>query len=123
MIEVAQKSETKQLSALLKVIAEPKRLEILSLLMQGTYCNCELGDRLNIAPNLISHHLRVIVEAGLIETERDAQDARWVYYRINPNAIHSMLQTIGAFFDISQMTERTPQCGPRFSPDQSKGDK
>ena len=44
----------------LKVLAEPKRLLILHLLMEGVQCNCELGDALQMAPNLISHHLSVL---------------------------------------------------------------
>jgi len=75
----AKMTEPKNLSNLLKVIAEPKRLEILSLLLEGTHCNCEMGEKLSMAPNLISHHLRVLSEAGLIETERDDVDARWIY--------------------------------------------
>ena len=48
---------------------------IFHLLMEGVQCNCELGDGLQMAPNLISHHLRVLREAGLVDVERDIQDA------------------------------------------------
>ena len=54
----------------LKVLAEPKRLLILHLLMEGVQCNCELGDALQMAPNLISHHLSVLRQAGLVDVER-----------------------------------------------------
>ena len=53
------------LAGQLKVLAEPKRLHIVHMLMEGVQCNCELGDALEMAPNLISHHLRVLREAGL----------------------------------------------------------
>ncbi len=56
----------------LKVLAEPNRLLIFHFLMEGVQCNCELGDGLQMAPNLISHHLRVLREAGLVDVERDA---------------------------------------------------
>jgi DNA-binding transcriptional ArsR family regulator len=39
----------------LKVLAEPKRLLILHMLIEGVQCNCELGDALKMPPNLISH--------------------------------------------------------------------
>ena len=48
----------------LKILAEPKRLLILHLLMEGVQCNCELGDALQMPPNLISHHLSVLRKAG-----------------------------------------------------------
>ena len=68
----------------LKALAEPKRLLILHLLMEGVQCNCELGDALEMAPNLISHHLSVLRKAGLVDVERDALDARWIYYSHQP---------------------------------------
>ena len=54
----------------LKVLAEPNRLLIFHLIMEGVQCNCELGSGLDIAPNLISHHLRVLREAGLVKADR-----------------------------------------------------
>ena len=71
----------------LRILSEPRRLAILDLLMQGVQCNCELGDKLNMAPNLISHHLGVLREAGLVQAERDPSDARWIYYSINREAL------------------------------------
>jgi ArsR family transcriptional regulator len=41
----------------LKVICEPNRLLLLEKIIEGVQCNCELGDALQMAPNLISHHL------------------------------------------------------------------
>ncbi len=58
----------------LKVLAEPKRLLIINLLMEGVQCNCELGGALQMAPNLISHHLSVLRQAGLVDMERDPLD-------------------------------------------------
>src|SRR4030067_419980 len=88
-----------QLAKWLKVLAEPNRLLIFHLLMEGVQCNCELGDGLQMAPNLISHHLRVLREAGLVDVERDALDARWVYYSINRAALEEINAAFGVFFD------------------------
>ena len=81
--DLAPPTNLQQLADWLKVLAEPKRLLILHLLMEGVQCNCELGERLEMAPNLISHHLSVLRQAGLVDVERDALDARWIYYSIN----------------------------------------
>ena len=67
--------------------------------MEGVQCNCELGDHLQIAPNLISHHLSVLRQAGLVDMERDNLDARWVYYSINRAALDELNTAFGAFFD------------------------
>ena len=97
----------------LKVLSEPKRLLIFHLLMEGVQCNCELGDALDMAPNLISHHLRVLREAGLVDVERDPVDARWIYYSINQKALAELNQAFGVFFDPQRTKPRRLTCGPQ----------
>ncbi len=97
----------------LKILAEPKRLLIVHLLMEGVQCNCELGDALKLPPNLISHHLRMLREAGLIDVERDVVDARWVYYSINRAALDELNEAFGSFFDPDRIKPRRPTCGPQ----------
>jgi ArsR family transcriptional regulator, arsenate/arsenite/antimonite-responsive transcriptional repressor len=99
----------------LKVLAEPKRLLIIHLLMEGVQCNCELGDALKLPPNLISHHLRMLRVAGLIDVERDAVDARWMYYSINQSALNELNEMFGVFFDPARIKPRRPTCGPQSS--------
>ncbi len=101
------------LAAWLKVLAETHRLQIFDLLMQGVQCNCELGEQLQLAPNLISHHLSVLRQAGLVDMERDQVDGRWVYYSVNQAALQALNATFGAFFDPARMQPRQPACGPQ----------
>ncbi len=103
----------KSLAERLKVLAEPKRLLLFDLIMQGVQCNCELGASLNMAPNLISHHLTVLRQAGLVDIERDAFDGRWVYYSINTQALEELNATFGAFFDPQRIQPRRLTCGPQ----------
>ena len=97
----------------LKVLAEPKRLLIFNMLMEGVQCNCELGDALKMPPNLISHHLSVLRQAGLVDMERDTLDARWVYYSINRKALDELNAAFGVFFDPARIKPRRPTCGPQ----------
>ncbi len=110
----------------LKVLAEPKRLLIFNLLMDGVQCNCELGDALQMAPNLISHHLSKLRAVGLVDVERDAVDSRWVYYSVNRAALEELNAAFGAFFDPNRIQPRRPQCGPQAvvcAPDLSVSEK
>lgn len=66
-----------------------------------------------MAPNLISHHLRVLREAGLVVAERDPRDARWVYYSINRPVLEALNRLFTALFDARRLEERQPTCGPR----------
>ncbi|MEP0806650.1 MAG: winged helix-turn-helix transcriptional regulator [Chloroflexota bacterium] len=104
----------------LKVLAEPKRLLIFNLLMDGVQCNCELGDALQMAPNLISHHLSKLRAVGLVNVERDAVDSRWVYYSVNRAALEELNAAFGAFFDPKRIQPRQPKCGPRSANNNEK---
>jgi len=104
--------ELSDLTKILKVLAEPKRLEIIYLLKQGVQCNCELGGKLKMAPNLISHHLRVLQEAGFITTERAAMDARWIYYSLNTEKLAQVSAEIASFLDASTVPTGEPSCRP-----------
>lgn len=107
-----QVSNVEQVAQRLKVLADPTRLRVFSLLMDGTFCNCELGDALDMAPNLISHHLSVLRRAGLVETRRDPLDSRWIYYTVNREALTDLAAQLQLFFDPSRLGSRAPQCGP-----------
>jgi ArsR family transcriptional regulator len=102
------------LAGRLKVLAEPRRLLIIHFLMEGVQCNCELGDALQMAPNLVSHHLRVLRQAGLVDIERNPQDARWVYYSVNRQALKELQDAFGQFFDLERIKPRRAACGPQL---------
>lgn len=100
-----------QAAALSKALSDPNRLRILDVLMQGASCNCELNDRLGLPPNLLSHHLRVLRKAGLIDSRRDVIDGRWIYYSVDNEAISRWQHWFGQFLDPARIQER-PLCGP-----------
>ena len=102
----------------LKVIGEPNRLLLLEKIIEGVQCNCELGDALEMAPNLISHHLSILREVGLIETERDPVDARWVYYSVNLKAMEELRSLFGDFVDTNRIQPRRLTCGPQTTDEQ-----
>lgn len=76
---------------LFKALADPHRLEILSILARDVRCNCHLQDLLDLAPNLLSYHLKILREAGLIVGERRG---RWIDYSIAPEAKSLVLAAV-----------------------------
>ena len=75
---------------LLKALADPVRLRLLSLIAsheEGEACVCELTPAFDLSAPTISHHLRVLHEAGLVDRERRAT---WVYYRAQPQALSAL---------------------------------
>lgn len=115
MLPHTPSTDLNALAGQLKALAEPKRLLILDLLMQGVQCNCEMGDKLQMAPNLISHHLAILRQANLVKMERDPADERWIYYSINPETIEQIKNALNGFLDLSRLQScDVPCCTPRL---------
>jgi ArsR family transcriptional regulator len=93
--------------ALLKVLAEPLRWRILELLADEELCVCHLVDELAVAQPLVSHHLRVLRDAELVETSRHRY---WTYYRLRPQALAPLGDA------ITSLAERTPSAGASRRP-------
>ena len=110
MVEIAEQ-EQNEIIAILKALGEPNRLRIFAELMNGDSCNRELQDNLDLAPNLLSHHLRVLSEAGLVSSRRDQIDGRWIYYSVDRQTAAQWQSWFGAFLDPSRIQERIV-CGP-----------
>ncbi|GIH62555.1 ArsR/SmtB family transcription factor [Microbispora siamensis] len=88
--EPLSESEAAELAPLFKAIADPVRLRLLSLIAcheGGEACVCDLTTAFDLTPPTISHHLKVLRQAGLIESERRGT---WVYYWINPAVLARM---------------------------------
>jgi ArsR family transcriptional regulator, arsenate/arsenite/antimonite-responsive transcriptional repressor len=68
---------------LLSAVADPVRWAVLGLLGKGTLCVCDLRAQVPVAPNLLSYHLKVLRDAGLVTT---ARRGRWVDYTLAPDA-------------------------------------
>ena len=98
--------------AALQALADPNRLRIFDLLMQGDSCNCELNERLGLPTNLLSHHLGVLRRAGLVRSRRDALDARWIYYTVNKETVAHWWAWFGEFLDPARIQQRLVLCGP-----------
>jgi ArsR family transcriptional regulator len=96
----------------LKALADPNRLRIFNILMEGDSCNGELNERLGLPPNLLSHHLRVLREAGLVRNRHDAVDARWIYYTVDKEAVTRWLEWFCQLLNPASIQERPILCGP-----------
>ncbi|HEX7463840.1 MAG TPA: metalloregulator ArsR/SmtB family transcription factor [Actinomycetota bacterium] len=68
-------------------LGDPARLAILSELHRETMCGCELAPKLGMAPNLLSYHLRILREAGLVESSRNG---RRIEYRVRPKGLEEL---------------------------------
>jgi ArsR family transcriptional regulator len=78
-------------------LGDPIRLRILSQLTAGQRCVCELLEEIGIAANLLSYHLRVLRDAGLVEASRRG---RWVDYRLATGGLDALRDAVPTGCDM-----------------------
>ena len=80
------------LTARFKALSDSHRLRILDRLRSGEHCVCELTDVLDAGQSLLSFHLRVLKEAGLVT---DRREGRWMHYTLNADTIAEIGDFLG----------------------------
>ena len=87
--------QAEQVAPLLKALADPVRLRLMSLVAShpgGEACVCDLNDAFDLSQPTISHHMKVLHDVGLVEREKRGV---WVYYRARTQALASLGALIG----------------------------
>jgi ArsR family transcriptional regulator len=79
---------------MLAALADPVRLRIISMLLDapdGSCCGCDLEEPLGLSQPTVSHHLKVLRQAGLVEGERRG---RWVHYHVVPERLREVSEAL-----------------------------
>lgn len=79
-----------------KALADPARVRLLSIIASSGpegACVCDLNDSVDLSQPTVSHHLKVMLDAGLLERERRAS---WAYYRLRPGVLQTLASILGA---------------------------
>lgn len=82
------------------------------MLLGGVHCNCELVSLTGLSNNLISHHMHVLIEAGLINSRRKPDDARWILYSVDREKLDQLQSVLALFINPIKLTEREVVCPP-----------
>lgn len=93
--------EVAEIAAIFRVLGEPARLQLLSFIAnrpQAEACVCELIEPLGLSQPTVSHHLKVLYEAGLLNKERRGT---WIYYQFVPERIE-LLQKVLALPSVDE---------------------
>lgn len=84
-----------------KAFCDENRLQILELLRTGEKCACKLLDDLHITQSTLSHHMKILCDADIVQGRKDG---KWVHYSINPEGaerakkLHSAINTISSIY-------------------------
>ncbi|TMQ92224.1 helix-turn-helix transcriptional regulator [Actinomadura soli] len=83
----------------LKVLSDPLRARIVTLLAGEALCTCHLVEETGAKQTNISNHLRVLKEAGVVDSE---PCGRFTYYRLRPQALESLAAQLGEIADAAR---------------------
>jgi ArsR family transcriptional regulator len=90
-------SDSERLARTFAALADPVRLRLLSLVAsqasEGGVCSCNLEQPLGRSQPTVSHHTRILVEAGLLV---GSKQGRWVWWNIVPQRLHELRLLLGA---------------------------
>lgn len=97
-----ERTQAERLARIAKAIGDPIRLQLLDVLRKhaGVVCVCELTPLFDVGQPTVSHHLKVLRDAGLVDSERRGL---WAYYYVLPDA----LAELGAWVGAETSTEPT----------------
>jgi ArsR family transcriptional regulator, arsenate/arsenite/antimonite-responsive transcriptional repressor len=88
--EVLDQADAERLAAALKAIADPARLRLISIVAasdSGEVCVCDFTGPIGLSQPTVSHHLKILVDAGVLTRE---QRGKWAYYRLVPDALDAL---------------------------------
>jgi ArsR family transcriptional regulator, arsenate/arsenite/antimonite-responsive transcriptional repressor len=89
-----QPAAAEELASTFKALADPTRVSIINRLASGeACCVCDLTEAFELSQPTVSHHLRILRQAGLVHVERQGT---WAYYRLIPDAIDRLRSVLAA---------------------------
>ena len=91
---ILPQADADQLARTLKALADTTRLRLVSMVAaheNGEACVCELIDPVGLSQGTVSHHMKILVEAGFLTRE---QRGKWAYYAVVPEALASLALSI-----------------------------
>jgi ArsR family transcriptional regulator len=91
---VLAQAEAETLATSLKAVADPVRLRLISLVAahaDAEACVCDLTDPVGLSQPTVSHHLKILVDAGILTRE---QRGRWAYYRLVPDTLSTIARLL-----------------------------
>ncbi len=89
-----------------KAFCSECRLQVLARLRTGEKCACDLLERIDVSQSNLSHHMRVLVDSGIV---RARQDGKWTYYSIDPEGVARARRRLDELTEVRQ-TEGPGRC-------------
>ena len=98
--EVLPAADAVELASMLKVVADPTRLRLLHFVARagGDVCACDPVEALGVSQPTVSHHFKILTEAGLLDREKRG---RWVHYTLRPDVLREISEALALPIPVS----------------------
>ncbi len=96
------RSEYEEAAKVFKAFGDENRLRILELLRSGEKCACRLLEELQISQSTLSHHMKLLCDAGVVQGRKDG---KWVHYSIDARGAESAVELLREQLKVNAITE------------------
>lgn len=103
----AARLDTTRAAALFHALSDPIRLDVVSLLMNGEHCVCDLMAHLDMAQSRLSWHLKTLADAGIITSRREG---RWNYYTLQSSALDEAKEILSSIKPSRRLAVKAASC-------------
>ncbi len=90
-----------------KAFCDENRLRILQLLRSGEMCACNLQDVLTISQSTLSHHMKILLESGLVASRKSG---KWTYYHLCPEGTNKAEELISFYLEVPNEASASCSC-------------
>lgn len=101
-----------QRALIYKAYCDDNRLRIIELLTQGEHCACDLLEQLPIGQSTLSHHMKILVESGIINQRKNS---KWVYYSLNEQGCKNSIDLLEEILQKKYESLEQCECEPEVN--------
>ena len=92
----------KNMAVIFKALGDENRIRILKLLRSGEKCACKLLDELNISQSTLSHHMKILCDAGMVSGRKEG---KWTYYSVNCQGVRMVRGSLRGLLSAENIPE------------------
>lgn len=96
-----------KIAKIFKALSDERRIEILKLLTTGEKCACSLLEELQISQPTLSHHMRILCDAGIVIPRKEG---KWTHYRIDNDGSKTAIQALQKLTEVKTVSTYHEKC-------------
>lgn len=98
---------SEQIAKVFKAFCDERRIDIIKLLSTGEKCGCKLLEELNISQPTLSHHMKILCDAGIVIPRKEG---KWTHYRIDEDGSKKTIEILMTLVDVKEDLNKNSYC-------------